>query len=1124
MEAIDPMQDARNQGDTAQTHRSQAHRPQAYQPRAYQQGEASPDIPEIESRILRYWRDDGTFRASVERRDRLRDGESNEYVFYDGPPFANGLPHYGHLATGFVKDLMPRYQTMRGKRVERRFGWDCHGLPAELESERELGISGRREILELGIGEFNAHCRKSVLRFTDQWREYVTRQGRWVDFEHSYKTMDLSFMESVIWGFKTLYDNGLVYRDHRVVPYSWAVQTPLSNFETRLDNAYRERQDPALTVRFRLDGTLGNGPSGDVPTSLLAWTTMPWTLPSNLALAVGADIPYAVLEGNGERVVLAQAACGRYARELAEWTQVATLPGAALVGRTYAPMFPYFTDRAGGFRILPGEFVATDQGTGIVHLAPGFGEDDLTLARRHGLAPVVPVDEGGRFTSDVPDYEGLNVFDANRPIIRDLKRRGAVLRHETCRHSYPHCWRTDKPLIYKAIDAWYVRVSAFRDRMVALNREIRWVPGHVRDGLFGNWLENARDWNVSRNRFWGCPIPIWESDDPAHPRIDVYGSLDEIERDFGRRPEDLHRPHIDAFVRPNPDDPSGKSMMRRTPEVFDAWFESGSMPHAQLHYPFENKDRFERNFPADFIVEYVAQTRGWFYTLMVLSTALFDKAPFKTCVCHGVVLDESKRKLSKRLDNYPDPKRILARYGADALRVHMLSSPLLNGGDLQIDRDGRGVRDALRAVVMPIWNTLCFFTLYANAEGYRARHAPESEDPHDRYILAKTRAVTRAIEGRLDAADIPGAYGLLPPFIDVLNNWYVRRNRQRFWQPSIENGRCAAFDTLYTVLTTVCKAIAPLLPFLSEHIARTLMDVRSVHLCDWPDVRAFPTGQAIVEAMDLARGVCAAGMAIRDRNRLRVRQPLRRVTVFHPGAAAIEPLAETIRDALNLKTVAFSDDLSARGDRRLRVDPRVGRRIGGRLKAVLSAAAAGAWTRTEAGVSVDGIALEPGEYEIRIEAPAAHDVHPFDGGAGSVLVDLSLDDALIAEAWARDFVRCVQQTRKTLRLDVGDRIAVRAVAAPRVGAAIERHRRYIEGETLADEIVIADPGNGPGDGKEDGPGYGKEGGADAKDREARFRIDGTPVSVSVSVRRPAAAPPNPPAETPGGGRPAAAPG
>ena len=658
----------------------------------------NPSFPAIEEEILAFWKQEKIFEESERFRPlRSADGGGNEFIFYDGPPFANGLPHYGHLVTGFVKDLIPRYQTMRGRHVERRFGWDCHGLPAELETEKEIGVAGRNEILKYGISRFNDACQQSVLRFTNEWQWYVTREARWVSFANDYKTMDLSFMESVMWAFKTLWSKGLVYEGYRVVPYSWAVQTPLSNFETRLDNSYRERVDPALTVAFTLEPL----PVEDGPVRMLAWTTTPWTLPSNLALCVNPLFDYAVVRRGGERWILAADAVERYSREIGEHRVIATVKGASLVGRTYRPLFPYFADTPGAFRVIAGDFVGVADGTGVVHVAPGFGEDDLQVAQSYGIPLVAPVDAAGRFTNEVTDYAGLNVIAANAAIIKDLKARsGVVIRHEQYRHNYPHCWRTDTPLIYKAVNSWYVQVTALRDRMVELNQSINWRPGHIRDGLFGNWLANARDWNISRNRFWGAPVPVWKSDDPRYPRIDVYGSLDEIERDFAVRPKDLHRPMIDELVRPNPDDPTRKSMMRRVEDVLDCWFESGSMPFAQLHYPFENKERFDQNFPGDFIVEYVAQTRGWFYTMMVLATALFDRAPFRNAVCHGVVLDESHQKLSKRLKNYPDPKEVFSTYGADALRWYMVSSPLMSGGDLTMAKDGSSIAKSMSQVII----------------------------------------------------------------------------------------------------------------------------------------------------------------------------------------------------------------------------------------------------------------------------------------------------------------------------------------------------------------------------------------------------------------------------------------
>jgi len=723
-------------------------------PTVYPPADPSPSFPKIEEVVGAWWVEDRTFQRSIDRR---RAEDAPEFVFYDGPPFANGLPHYGHIVTSFVKDLVPRYQTMRGNAVDRRFGWDCHGLPAELHSEKELKLSGRRDILKYGVARFNEHCRDSVMQFRSDWEYYVNRAARWVDFENDYRTMDLSYMESTMWAFKQLWDKGLIYEGYRVVPYSWAAQTPLSHFETRLDNSYRSRQDPALTVAFKLHPKHGE----TIAPKLLAWTTTPWTLPSNLALAVHPEADYVLLEKGGEHWVLADASRAHYAKELEGWSRVGSLKGIELIGRGYEPLFPFFADTEKAFVVLGGEFIELGEGTGVVHIAPAFGEDDMAVAQAAGVPVVDPVDFEGNFTSEVPPYAGQNVFEANKAIIRDLKAAGAVVRHETYEHNYPHCWRTDQPLIYKAIPSWYVKVTAFKDRMVELNKGITWVPEHVKDGIFGNWLANARDWNIGRNRFWGAPIPVWKSDDPTYPRMDCYGSIDEIERDFGVRPKDLHRPYVDDLVRPNPDDPTGKSMMRRVEDVLDCWFESGSMPFCQVHYPFENKEWFDSHFPGDFIVEYVGQTRGWFYTLMVMSTALFDRAPFRSCICHGVVLDENKQKLSKRLKNYPDPVDVFNTYGADALRWYMISSPLLVGGDLAMPKDGRAIGEAVRSVLLPLWNAYSFFTLYANIDGVKGKLVTTAEAELDRYILGKTAELVRAVEAAMDRLDLAAARALL---------------------------------------------------------------------------------------------------------------------------------------------------------------------------------------------------------------------------------------------------------------------------------------------------------------------------------------------------------------------------
>ena len=1019
----------------------------------YPPAESSPSFPRIEEAIGAAWVAEKTFQRSIERR---REEGAPEFVFYDGPPFANGLPHYGHIVTGFVKDMVPRYRTMRGNMVERRFGWDCHGLPAELHSEKELNLSGRQGILKYGLARFNEHCRTSIMQFRSDWEYYVNRSARWVDFENDYRTMDLSYMESTIWAFKQLWDKGLVYEGYRVVPYSWAAQTPLSQSETRLDDSYRARQDPALTIGFLLDPEKGGG---DTNTRLLAWTTTPWTLPSNMALAVAPDADYAVMEKDGARVILAESSVEAYAPELEGFRPIGTMKGAELIGRTYAPLFPFFAAEKdkGGFRVIAGDFIEMGEGTGVVHIAPAFGEDDLNVGQKEGLPVVDPVDLAGNFTGETPPYAGMNVFEANKPIIRDLKEAGVVFRHETYDHNYPHCWRTDQPLIYKAMPSWYVAVTKFRDRMVELNKGITWMPEHVRDGIFGNWLANAHDWNISRNRFWGAPIPVWKSDDPAYPRTDVYGSLDELERDFGVRPKDLHRPYIDELTRPNPDDPTGKSTMRRVGDVLDCWFESGSMPFCQVHYPFENKEWFDSHFPGDFIVEYVGQTRGWFYTLMVMSTALFDCAPFRSAIGHGIVLDENKQKLSKRLRNYPDPVEVFNTYGADALRWYMMSSPLMAGGDLAMPKDGKAIGEAVRAVMLPIWNAYSFFTLYANIDGIKGKLVTSAEAELDRYILGKTAELVRAVETAMDRLDLAGGCNALPPFIEALNNWYIRRSRDRFWRSEKDADKTAAYDTLYTVLVTLMRTMAPFLPYLTDHIHRALTGGESVHLQDWPDAAAFAVDADLVKRMDLARAVCSSAASVRTAKNLRNRLPLATLTIAHPGHAILAPLVGVIAEEANVKEVAFADDPSAFGSEVLVVNPRiVGKRLGPAMKDILAAAKAGAWTRLADGAAeVAGLRIEPEEYEVRFQPKEGIAAAPFDGNAGVVVLDTNVTPELEGEGLARDFIRLVQVARKDAGFNVSDRIAIAVKVGPVAAAAIDAHRDTVKSETLAVSLDFA---------------------------------------------------------------------
>ncbi|RKW98809.1 isoleucine--tRNA ligase [Corynebacterium diphtheriae] len=1016
-------------------------------------------FPDMERQVLEYWKDDETFKASLTNRQ-----ENPEYVFYDGPPFANGLPHYGHLLTGYVKDIVPRYQTMKGKLVNRVFGWDCHGLPAELEAEKQLGIKDKGEIEAMGLESFNNYCAKSVLEYTQEWKDYVTRQARWVDFDNGYKTMDMDFMESVMWAFKTLYDKGLIYQGFRVLPYSWAEHTPLSNQETRLDDSYKMRQDPTLTVTFPITGVKDDSAADAslVGAYALAWTTTPWTLPSNLALAVNPQVNYVeVRVGDqgaeairGQRVLLAEALVGAYAKELGEDHEVLTVrPGSELVGLSYQPIFSYFADHENAFQILAAEYVTTEDGTGIVHQAPAFGEDDMNTCKEYGIEVVIPVDMDGKFTSLVPEYQGQLVFDANKSIIADLKAAGRVVRHQTIEHSYPHSWRSGEPLIYMALPSWFVEVTKIRDRMVELNKEIDWMPSHIRDGQFGKWLEGARDWNISRNRYWGSPIPVWVSDDENYPRVDVYGSLEELERDFGVRPESLHRPHIDELTRPNPDDPTGKSTMRRVPEVLDCWFESGSMPFAQKHYPFENKDWFDTHSPADFIVEYSGQTRGWFYTLHVLATALFDRPAFKKVVAHGIVLGDDGTKMSKSRRNYPDVNEVFNRDGSDAMRWFLMSSPILRGGNLIVTE--QGIREGVRQALLPMWNAYSFLQLYSSKP---AQWSVDSSDVLDRYILAKLHDVVAAVGDALDNTDIARACDEVRTFCDALTNWYVRRSRDRFWAGDTEHPE--AFNTLYTVLETLTRVTAPLLPMVSEVIWRGLTGERSVHLADFPQADQFPADDDLVRAMDEVRGVCSATSSVRKAHKLRNRLPLPKVTVALPESARLADFADIIRDEVNVKEVALTSDVDSVGRFDVVVNAKVaGPRLGKDVQRAIKAVKSGNYERRGDAVVADGIELVAGEFTERLVAADPDSTTQIDGVDGLVVLDMTLTEELEAEGWAADVIRGLQDARKASGFEVSDRIEVKLVVPEEKREWALRHTDMIAGEVLATsfEVVTGEP-------------------------------------------------------------------
>ncbi|WP_415460746.1 isoleucine--tRNA ligase [Bifidobacterium psychraerophilum] len=1073
----------------------------------------NPDFPQMEVDTLKYWDENNTFQKSIDEHDS---GEhyNNEFVFFDGPPFANGLPHYGHLLTGYAKDVIPRYQTMKGHKVNRVFGWDTHGLPAELEAQRELGIESVDEIEQMGIAKFNDACRTSVLKYTEEWKDYVHRQARWVDFEHGYKTLNVPYMESVIWAFKQLYDKGLAYQGYRVLPYCWKDQTPLSNHELRMDaDVYQDRQDTTVSVAVRL--------KDEDDAYAVFWTTTPWTVPTNFAIVVGADIEYSEVQAvngqyAGKKFYIATPRVEDYAKELGEdFTVLRTLKGSDMEGWRYWPVFPYFSDEkslaedgtpgANAYQIFTADYVDTVEGTGLVHQAP-YGEDDMNTLNAKGIRSVDVLDDGAVFTSQCPDYEGMQAFDANMPIIRNLRagdgplagiredRKAILFQEKSYVHSYPHCWRCGSPLIYKPVSSWFVSVTKFKDRLLAHNQEINWIPENVKDGQFGKWLANARDWSISRNRFWGSPIPVWVSDDPKYPRVDVYGSLDELKDDFGSYPVDdkgevnLHRPWIDNLTRPNPDDPTGKSHMHRISDVLDCWFDSGSMPFAQFHYPFENKEYFEQHFPCDYIVEYIGQTRGWFYLLHVMATALFDKPAFKNVICHGIVLGSDGQKMSKHLRNYPDVNGVFDKYGSDAMRWFLMSSPILRGGNLVVTAEG--IRNTVRQVMLPVWSSYYFFTLYANAanngKGYQARCLkPEEIDAlpeMDRYLLARTRRLVVKAQQSLDDFAIADACEAASDFIDVLTNWYIRNTRDRFWK---EDER--AFNTLYTVLEVFTRTIASLAPMEAEEIWRGLTGGESVHLADWPYVTDTASGAetelglvlrddpALVSAMEQVREIVSGTLSLRKAEQIRVRQPLSKLTVIVEDVEAIEPYTALLESELNVKDVAFSTIENAAEQgldivHELKVNARAaGPRLGKQVQFAIKASKTGAWHVDASGtVFVETpsgeIALESSEYEVnnsvkeRDAQVAANSVSAALPSGGFVILDTELNDDLLAEGYARDAIRVVQDARKDAGFDIADRITLKLDVPAADVSKIEQFKELIAGETLATAITVESDG------------------------------------------------------------------
>ncbi|MDJ0837464.1 MAG: isoleucine--tRNA ligase [Acidobacteriota bacterium] len=1010
--------------------------------------EVSPkvNLPELEKKILAFWEENGIFKQSIEQR-----AEADEYVFYDGPPFATGLPHYGHLLAGTIKDIVPRYWTMQGKRVERRFGWDTHGLPVENEAAKGLreseglDLSGKYEIEEYGIGRFNEYCRSIVLKYTAEWETVVKRMGRWVDFENDYKTMDPNFMESIWYVFKQLWEKDLVYRGHRVMPFSWKLSTPLSNFEA--NSNYKEVQDPAITIKFAL--------KDEPDTYILAWTTTPWTLPSNQALAVGVDIDYVKVKHpeSGEYYILAEARREHYEQRLKlKFETVSTFKGSELVGKNYQPLFPYFADLEGCFRVIASIHVTTGDGAGVVHMAPAFGEDDYAACKEAGMPMVCPVDMEGRFTDEVTDFAGQNVKDADKNIIRQLKETGKLLLHETLTHSYPFCWRSDTPLIYRAISTWFCRVESFKDRLVANNKQVRWVPEAVGTNRFGNWLEDARDWNISRNRYWGTPIPLWECEETGD--IIAVGSIADLEELTGQKVTDLHSHNIDELTF----EKDGK-LYKRIPEVFDCWFESGAMPYAQNHYPFENKEQFEANFPADFIAEGLDQTRGWFYTLMVLSTALFDKPAFKNVVVNGLMLAEDGKKMSKSLKNYPDPMQIIDQYGADCLRAYMIDSPVVRAEPLKFSED-HGVKITYRQVLLPLWNAYSFFVTYARLDGYKPEgDLTGSKNELDVWIISHLQSLIADVTTHMENNHLYSVIPELVGFIDQLTNWYIRRSRRRFWRAESDADKLDAYNTLYTVLVEFAKVMAPFLPFICEAIYKNLVRDEeahdSVHLCDYPKPNQALIHKQVEEEMDRVRLAVERGRSLRAAHNLKVRQPLASLSIVVDDhqREIFERLGGIVREELNVKELIYLHDetelvhYAARPNMKV-LGPRLGKALKVLNPAIRGLAHADIHKLLEEGkLDVEGYELTTEDFLIdRNEKEGM--VVSSEGGI-TIALDTQLTDALKVEGDARELVNRIQTQRKEADFNVEDRIHLAIDADDWLTGCLAEYGDYVSGETLA---------------------------------------------------------------------------
>ena len=1011
---------------------------------------SKPENEQIQSQMINYWKEKKIFPKSVANK------LGEEVVFYDGPPFPTGKPHHGTVLVSFIKDMVARYWTMKGHPVPRVWGWDCHGLPIENQVEVLLGIEDKNEIEKsIGIDKFNEKCYEVVSNNNEAWKEYVDEMARWVDYDGAYKTMNPEFMESVMWAFKECYKKDLIYRDYRVTPYCTHCETSLSISDTRESDSTRMRQDRWVIAKFEsLEKYEGK------KVYFLAWTTTPWTLPSNLCLAVGENLDYAYVETSDGIFVACTNTLSKYPKVFGEEPKVLKeCKGKDLVGKEYLPLFSYFSEmkEQGAFRVVSAEYVGSDEGVGIVHTAPAFGEDDYWTCKNNGIPLVNPVDEKGRFTEEITDFyvadSDKNVIEMNPLIIKYLYNEKLAVADGTIEHNYPHCWRCKRPLIYKAMDAWYLNVGKIKERLIETNEEINWVPETVKHGRFGNWLANARDWNISRNRYWSTPIPIWECD-CCGERI-VLGSIDEIFEASGIRLENLHRQYMDKVVLKC--EKCG-SLMHRVPEVLDCWFESGSVPFAQKHYPFENKEWFESHYPSDFIVEYTGQIRCWFYYLHVLAVALFDRPAFKNCIVHGTILAKDGKKLSKSSKNYTDPMELMKSFGTDALRLYLYQTNAMLIGDLSFDE--AGIQEAYQQIILPYWNACNFFISYANIDGFEkgALIEPNSDNQLDRWMLAQLYRAEKLISQNMDAYYVNKYVENLIPLVDGLTNWYIRRSRRRFWANGMSEDKTSAYQTLYYVLVNMAKLFAPVAPYIAETVYKNLVDCESVHLEDWPVIPDKYCDDDLLEKVDLVQDVITLARSIRNKNSVKNRQPLSKLDVAFSDNRKIELVREfedVILEELNVKRIEILDTVDEIAS--IKYDPnfnQIKSLYPDKVKDLIKAIKTGKFEIVSdyVNVGIDGVYEQYDSSIILITYIAKEGYHVASSKGIVVSLDLTITEELKKEGLARDIVRNIQDARKNIGCDIMDTIKIElAENAP------QEWLEYICNETMGIISTVENP-------------------------------------------------------------------